>query len=194
MNIIEELIIITGISLDIFAIMECKGSMMARIEKKHLTWLCGVLVIGQALALGIGDFISVLLSRYKVTAYDSLLGQVLASAIFFCMGVRLLLKAWKNERIQERREESFDRKKFIRLYGRISVLALLTGIAFGFLESSMAALLAMIVVMTAAVTVLGIYTGYRLGFEHKVKAYFGGGILLSIAGVDVIIRYIMNII
>lgn len=194
MGIIEELIIITGISLDIFAIMECRGSMMARIEKKHLTWLCGVLVIGQALALGIGEFISVLLSRYKVTAYDSLLGQVLASAIFFCMGVRLLLKAWKNERIQERREESFDRKKFIRLYARISVLALLTGIAFGFLESSMAALLVMVVVMTAAVTVLGIYTGYRLGFEHKVKAYLGGGILLSIAGADVIIRYIMNII
>lgn len=194
MDIMEELIIIAGISLDIFAVMECQGSMMAKIEKKHLAGLCGVLVLGQALALGIGDFVSVLLCRYKMTEYDTFLGQVLAAAIFFCMGIRLLLKAWKNERIQERREEKFDRKEFVRHYARISVLALLTGIAFGFLESSMAAVLAMVVVMTAAVTVLGMYTGYRLGFEHKVKAYLSGGILLSIAGVDVIIRYIMNII
>ena len=37
MNWIENLLILVGISLDIFAGMECQGSLVAKIDKKHLT-------------------------------------------------------------------------------------------------------------------------------------------------------------
>lgn len=34
MNALENLLIIAGISLDIFAAMECQGSLVAKIDKK----------------------------------------------------------------------------------------------------------------------------------------------------------------
>lgn len=40
MNWIENLLILVGISLDIFAGMECQGSLVAKIDKKHLTLVC----------------------------------------------------------------------------------------------------------------------------------------------------------
>lgn len=192
MSIIEELIIITGISLDVFAVMECQGSLVAKIEKKHLALMSVILVAGQVLALGIGKFLSVLLHTYQVSDYEIFLEEVLAVAIFLCMGIRLLLKAWKNERVIEHREENFKIREFVRLCVRNCIFTLFIGIAFGFLGSAMLRVLLMTVIATVAVTILGMYTGYHLGYEHKVKAYLGGGILLMAAGVDVIVRYIMK--
>lgn len=192
MNIVEELIVLAGISLDIFAVMECQGSLIAKVQKKHLAIISSILVVGQVLALEIGNFLSVLLRRYQTYDYEVFLEEVLAVAIFLCMGVRLLLKAWKNERVIERREEKLNIKELVYLYIRSSAFTLLVGVAFGFLGCGMLRVLVMAVVMTVAVTILGMYTGYRLGFEHKVKAYLAGGILLIAAGIDVIVRYIIN--
>ena len=55
MNWIENLLILVGISLDIFAGMECQGSLVAKIDKKHLTLVCGLIVIWQLAALYIGN-------------------------------------------------------------------------------------------------------------------------------------------
>lgn len=51
MNWIENLLILVGISLDIFAGMECQGSLVAKIDKKHLTLVCGLIAIWQLAAL-----------------------------------------------------------------------------------------------------------------------------------------------
>ncbi|WP_075721968.1 manganese efflux pump MntP [Roseburia sp. 499] len=192
MNIIEELIIIMGISLDIFAVMECQGSLVAKIEKKHLALMSAVLVVGQVLAIGIGNFLSVLLGRHQSSDYEIFLEEVLAVAIFLCMGIRLLLKAWRNECIIEHREEKFNMREFVQLYIRNCMFTLLIGIAFGFLGCGMLSIMLMVVIMTVAGTILGMYTGYHLGYEHKVKAYLGGGILLIAAGIDVIVRYVVK--
>lgn len=194
MSIVEELIIILGISLDIFAVMECQGSLVARVERKQLAAFCGILAAGQVLALGIGNFISVLLCKSMKGAHETFLGQVVAAAIFLCLGIRLFLKAWRNEGIQERRKEKTDILEFVRFYARTGIFTLLTGVAFGFLESSMWIILILITLMTILVTVFGMYTGYRLGFEHKIKAYLAGGLLLVAGGMDVIISHIWELI
>lgn len=194
MGIVEEWMIILGISLDVFAVMECQGSLVAKVERKQLLAFCSILAAGQGLALGIGDFVSTLLRKYAAQGDDIFLGQVIAAAIFLCQGVRLFLKAWHNERIVERREEKFDAAEFIRLHARTSIFTLLTGIAFGFLGSSIWVLLILLTVTTVLVTVFGMYTGYRLGFEHKMKAYLAGGMLLVAGGMDVIFIHMGNII
>lgn len=192
MNMVEELIIIAGISLDIFAVMECQGSLVAKIEKKHLAIMCAVLVLGQALTLEVGNLLSVFLRQYHDSEYEIFLEEVLAVAVFFYMGIRLLFKAWKNERVIEHREEKFHMRDFVMLCIRNCLFTLLIGVAFGFMGSDMLRVLWMAVIATIVAAVLGMYTGYRLGFEHKVKAYLSGGILLIAAGVDVIVRYIVR--
>ena len=122
---------------------------------------------------------------------ERFIGTVIAAVIFFCLGVRLIVKAIKNERVNEHREENLGFKRFWRMAAVTSIYTLLTGIAFGFLETNLMVILIMIVCLTIAVVIMGTYTGYHFGFEHKRKAYVGGAILLWIAGFDVVFRYAM---
>ncbi len=189
MNMIEETVVVLGLSLEIFGAMECQGSLVAKIEKKQLFMFCAILAAGQGLALGIGNFLSLFLSRQQIQAKEIFLGQAVAAAIFLFLGIRLLLKAWRNERIVERREEKFHIKRFLEIYSKGILFTFLAGIALGFLGSSLRVLLVLTLFLTILVTVIGMYTGYRLGFEHKMKAYVLGGLLLIAGSVDVIFRY-----
>ena len=44
-------------------------------------------------------------------------------------------------------------------------------------------------IITILVVIAGIYTGYRLGYEQKTKAYNIGGILLMISAINIIVKY-----
>ncbi len=188
MDILVETVVVLGISLEIFGAMECQGSLVAKIEKRQLLIFCAVLAAGQTMALGIGDVLSGLLSRQG--AQESFQGRAAAAAIFLLLGLRLLLKAWKNERIVERREEKFQVKRFLVIYSRGILYTFFAGVALGFLGSSVSVLLLLTLFLTILVTVVGMYTGYRLGFEHKIKAYVLGGILLIAGSVDVVAGFL----
>lgn len=192
MNWIENVLIMAGISLDIFAGMECQGSLVAKIDKKHLTLICGLVAAWQMAALAVGNYLSVLLYQNEMSHDEKFVGLVIAAAIFFCLGVRLIVKAIKNDRINEHREENLGFQRFCRMAAVTSLYTLLAGIAFGFLGTSLTKMLVTMVCLTIAVVIAGMYTGYHLGFEHKTKAYIGGAVLLWIAGIDVIMRYILG--
>ena len=96
MNWIENLLILVGISLDIFAGMECQGSLVAKIDKKHLTLVCGLIAIWQLAALYIGNVLAGLLYINDLARNERFIGTVIAAVIFFCLGVRLIVKAIKN--------------------------------------------------------------------------------------------------
>lgn len=189
MNWIENLLIIFGISLDIFAAVECQGSLVAKINKKNLCISCALVAVWQAGALFVGYFLSGIL--YKNAKDETFMGLVIAAVIFFCLGIRLIVKAIRNERIVERREDMIGFKKILQIAAVTSIYTVLTGIAFGFLGTNPVLMLGMIVGLTIIVVVSGMYTGYHFGFEQKTKAYVGGAVLLWIAGIDVIFRHIV---
>lgn len=191
MNWIENLLILAGISLDIFAAMECQGSLVAKIDKKQLTIICGLVAVWQLAALALGHYLSDLLYRNDMSHDKNFIGLVIAATIFFALGVRLVVKAIKNERIQERREDSLELKRFLRMSVVTSVYSLLAGVAFGFLGTNVTLMLVIAACMTIAFVIMGMYTGYHFGFVHKTKAYIGGAVFLWIAGIDVIVRHIM---
>lgn len=192
MNWIENMLILVGISLDIFAGMECQGSLVAKVNKEHLVKICAIIAAWQLAMLYIGNVLANLLYANDLAKNERFIGTVIAAAIFFCLGVRLIVKAIINERVNEHREENLGFKRFLRMSAVTGFYTLLTGIAFGFLQTNLAVILIMIVCLTVAVVVMGTYTGYHFGFEHKRKAYIGGAILLWIAGFDVIFRYIIR--
>ena len=55
MNWVERLLIIGGVSLDVFAAMEREGSLVAKIEKKGLLSVCFLVCAWQAAALYAGN-------------------------------------------------------------------------------------------------------------------------------------------
>ena len=161
MNWIENVLIIAGVSLDIFAAMECQGALVAKVDKKQLSVICALIAVWQLCALALGNYLSGLLYRNELAHDENFVGLVIAAVIFFGLGIRLIAKAIKNEWVNERREESLDVKKFLRMTAVTSIYTLLAGIAFGFLGTNVALMLIIIVCMTIAfvVRVYGLSSG-----------------------------------
>lgn len=192
MSWIEIVLITIGMSLDTFAAVECQGALVAKLEKKRLSMAVTVIALWQTIALLIGSFLVTLLNQYDTQlSGEVFIGRILAILILFGMGLRMFVKAWRNERIVEKREDGLDIKKTFFSIAKGTIFTILTGIAFAFLEADIKAVLIMIICVTIAMVIIGLYTGYRLGFEQKSKAYIGGGALLIAAGIDVIVRYIV---
>ena len=192
MSWIEIVLITIGMSLDTFAAVECQGALVAKLEKKRLSMAVTVIALWQTIALLIGSFLVTLLNQYDTQlSGEAFIGRILAILILFGMGLRMFVKAWRNERIVEKREDGLDIKKTFFSIAKGTIFTILTGIAFAFLEADIKAGLIMIICVTIAMVIIGLYTGYRLGFEQKSKAYIGGGALLIAAGIDVIVRYIV---
>ena len=192
MSWIEIVLITIGMSLDTFAAVECQGALVAKLEKKRLSMAVTVIALWQTIALLIGSFLVTLLNQYDTQlSGEAFIGRILAILILFGMGLRMFVKSWRNERIVEKREDGLDIKKTFFSIAKGTIFTILTGIAFAFLEADIKAVLIMIICVTIAMVIIGLYTGYRLGFEQKSKAYIGGGALLIAAGIDVIVRYIV---
>lgn len=191
MNWMENLLIIAGVSLDIFAAMECHGSLVAKINKKNLTVICGIVALAQLITLYLGHFLSSLFCRYRSVPDEKLLGQIISMVIFMILGIRLMVKAIRNEHVEEHLEHHLGIRRFVRMACISGIYTLLTGIAFGFLETNVLMILIMIVVCTVAFVIGGIYTGYRVGYEAKTKVYIVGALLLWVAGLDVLFGRIL---
>lgn len=190
MNWMENLLIIAGVSLDIFAAMECQGSLVAKINKKNLTVICGIVALAQLITLYLGHFLSSLFCHYRSVPDEKLLGQIISMVIFMILGIRLMVKAIRNEHVEEHLEHHLGIRRFVRMACISGIYTLLTGIAFGFLETNVLMILIMIVVCTVAFVIGGIYTGYRVGYEAKTKVYIVGALLLWVAGLDVLLSLI----
>ena len=191
MNWMENLLIIAGVSLDIFAAMECQGSLVAKINKKNLTVICGIVALAQLITLYLGHFLSSLFCHYRSVPDEKLLGQIISMVIFMILGIRLMVKAIRNEHVEEHLEHHLGIRRFVRMACISGIYTLLTGIAFGFLETNVLMILIMVVVCTVAFVIGGIYAGYRVGYEAKTKVYIVGALLLWVAGLDVLIGRIL---
>ena len=192
MGWIEKLLIVAGASLDIFAAMECQGSLISKVSKKQLSIICVLIAVFQLVSMYIGYFLSTLVIKKNPVSDEALLGEILSIAILFCLGIRLSIKAVKNERIEERLQAEISIKRTLRIAALTSGYTILAGIAFGFLNTGLFAILVMVTVLTIVCITAGVYTGYHFGFEQKTKVYVLGALLFWIAGIDIIIRCVMN--
>ena len=192
MGWIEKLLIVAGASLDIFAAMECQGSLISKVSKKQLSIICVLIAVFQLVSMYIGYFLSTLVIKKNPVSDEALLGEILSIAILFCLGIRLSIKAVKNERIEERLQAEISIKRTLRIAALTSGYTILAGIAFGFLNTGLFAILVMVTVLTVVCIIAGVYTGYHFGFEQKTKVYVFGALLFWIAGIDIIIRCVMN--
>lgn len=193
MNWIGNLLIVAGVSLDIFAAMECQGSLVAKIDKRQLSLIGSLVAIWQIAALFLGYYLSSLFCENNPELNEYLMGEIISVLIFAGLGLRLLVKAIRNERVEEHLEKKLGLKRFVRMASISSIYTLLAGIAFGFLETNIIVILIMVMVLTIAFVVGGMYTGYRLGFSSKTFVYIIGAILLWTAGIDLLISRVFMI-
>lgn len=195
MSWIEDLLIIAGLLLDLFAAMACHGALVAKINRKKLVLISLIVSACQLAALYLGYFLAtVMKGKQSISDKGIVLAELIAIIIFLGLGARLIYKAVRNEPVMERREENLGYKRFLYMAAKTAIYTLLAGIAFGFLETGVITILIMIVIVAIVYVIAGMYMGYHFGAQPKRKVYFMGAALLIVAGIDIIIRCSMNII
>ncbi|MCR4733066.1 MAG: manganese efflux pump [Lachnospiraceae bacterium] len=191
MNWLENLLILIGISLDVYAAMEIEGAMIPQVKKKALGIACGVVTIWQCVFFFGGYFFSYELLHLHYLKNGPKIGSVLAVIIFGLLGIRLMTKAIRQGNFDEKRRD-IQIRKYIRIIATSSIYTLFTGAACGLVGSNEIYMLLVIVITTVGVVIGGVYTGYHFGYGSKSRLYVIGGIMLFIAGGLLFLRDVLG--
>lgn len=191
MNWLENLLIIAGIGLDIFAAFEVQGAMLASVKKRSLVIACAVVCGLQLIFYFTGYAVCRILDSYGYLANPDKYGQVVAAIVFALLGVRLIAKAIKREFIHESRKDSIKVWDYIKIIITTSLYILAAGCVCGLVGITIWQIIVLILVVSVIMVVGGVYTGIHYGFENKTIAYIGGAVLLWGAGVEILITKIL---
>ena len=187
MNWLGNLLIIVGISFDVYAAMEVRGAMLAKIKPKILILTGLLFTLIQSIFFFGGYFITYEMVMHNEVKNADSLGCELAAVIFFVLAARLFHKALKHEEIEEKCEE-MSIKMYVRIILAGAMYTLIAGLACGLIGTNhqlpqyIIMMLLFIICTTIVVVSAGIYTGYRFGFSSQPKFYIVGTVLLGIAG------------
>ncbi len=190
LNLWEILFTSAGLSLDVYAVAICKGAVIKQIDRKKLAQMCLIFTSFQMCALLLGNLFMLVPAFAGESRRISLIWYVLAGIIFLEVGGYMLYKGIRKEQIFERLEPWGSAKEMCLLSIAVSVDAFLTGIGFAFVETSLLKEVIAVGVLTVAAVILGIITGYRLGYEQKHKVHTVGGLILMAAGIEVFVNYL----
>ena len=188
MNWLGNLLIIVGISFDVYAAMEVRGAMLAKIKPKILILTGLLFTLIQSIFFFGGYFITHEMVYHNEVKHADQLGCEMASIFYFILAVRLIHKAIKHEEIEEKREE-MSIKTYVKIIIAGAFYTLLAGLACGLIRSNQNLpmyfwmMLGFILCTTIAVVAAGVYTGYRYGCGSRPKLYVVGAALLIIGGI-----------
>ncbi|MCR5055051.1 MAG: manganese efflux pump [Lachnospiraceae bacterium] len=193
MNWIENILIIGGVSLNIFAAMEIEGAMLSRVKKRSLI-IAVILVVALQLGFFFGGYaLFYHLGIREIFKDAKRVGDVIAAIVFMMLGIRLLIEAAKKKFINETRRE-LKVSRYIRVIIVAAIYTFAIGCASGLIQSNPWPLFIIIIICSILVVVGGLYTGYHYGFESKTGAYVAGAILLFLAGFDLIFVDVLKLI
>lgn len=186
----EVLIVSVGLSLDVFAYALYKGAMVSEINVKKVIKMAAVFALWQVGAMFTGSMISeipLISERYQRA---EILYEILSAILFFGVGIIMIGKALHGGEVLEHREDSFYVKQLCAWSAITSVDSFLAGIGLGLLNTQISLLVLQLAVVTVATIVAGIWIGYRLGCQMRYGAMKLGGVMLFLAGMDVLMRHL----
>lgn len=170
--------------MDAFAVSICKGLQMKKITLKNMLLIAVFFGGFQGLMPLIGWFLGIGLEGY-IKAVD----HWIAFGLLLFIGIKMIIDAKKDEAVPLNKKE-LDIKELLVLSVATSIDALAVGITFAFLNVPILKPVTMIGVITASLSAMGVFIGFRFGERYKTKAQIAGGIVLIIIGVKILLEHL----
>lgn len=186
-GLLEILLVCVGISFDVMAVSLCYGAKLMRIEKKKLAQMTAIFTFCQTAAVMLGEMVLFIPLFRENSENAESLRNACSIIILMALGVFLLYKGWKQEDIFEKCEDINFKEVWIASL-IASIDSLFAGVGFALWSVNQIEVFASVIVITALAVILGVYIGYRLGWEPKKKAYYIGAAVLLVSAADVLIR------
>ena len=188
MHLYQIFIIALGLSMDAFAAALCKGLAMSKKNLK-IALLIAVFFGGfQALMPLLGWLLGFRFATH-IEAYD----HWIAFGILTILGGKMLFEAIKNRNkgcpVYSNKKEVYKRELF-QLGIATSIDAFAIGLTFAFFEVAILPAIAIIGLVTFAISLLAVYVGNYFGEKLKTKAEIFGGLVLIGIGLKILIEHL----
>lgn len=183
---IELVIIAVGLSMDAFAVALCKGLCMRKLDIKQTALIALFFGGFQAFMPLIGWFIGSRFAHF-ITSVDHWVAFVLLAVI----GGKMIWESFKHEDDEYAVCESkLDLKELTVLAIATSIDALAVGVAFAltYSQNEVFAAVALIGIITALLSAIGVFIGHKFGAAYKNKAEFAGGLVLVLMGIKFLLE------
>ena len=190
MSIVELILIAVALSMDAFAVAISTGLGIRNISLRKML-IVGLYFGGfQAGMPVIGFFIAKLFADL-IIAFD----HWVAFALLCFLGIRMIVGSLRKEEVsnEENSATSTDAltpSKMIPLALATSIDAMAVGVSFAFLQVSIAPAVALIGIITLAISMVGVKIGNVFGIKFKTKAEFAGGVILVLIGLKILLEHL----
>lgn len=181
----ELLIIAVGLAMDAFAVAVCKGLNMQKLDKKQTVLIALFFGGFQAGMPLIGWFIGSKFAHY-ITSIDHWVTFILLAII----GGKMIWESFEKDEDCGCCQKKLDLKELTALAVATSIDALAVGIAFALEYDSKTVFVAvaLIGIVTALLSAMGVFIGHKFGAKYKNKAEFAGGLVLVLMGLKFLLE------
>lgn len=182
MGIAELVIIAVGLSMDAFAVSIGKGLSLKQIKLRHVLsvglWFGGFQALMPLIGYLLGATFTAVVSDFDHWVAFFLLGII---------GFNMIRDSFSKE--EEKHDDDFSFRTMLMLAVATSIDALAVGVSFAFLSVDLWISVALIGIITAAFSAVGLKIGNIFGNKYKSKAEFTGGVVLVLMGVKILVEH-----
>lgn len=184
MSLLEILFIAVGVSADAFAVALSQGVTMRVFRWRHALLIAGLFGIFQAVMPLLGW----LLGHGFADAISGV-DHWIAFALLAVVGGKMLWEAFHDDDAHEEDEPSLDLRGLLILAVATSIDALAVGVSFAALSVNLPLALAVIGVVTFAISLAGVRIGRSVGSWLGKPAEILGGLILIGIGVRIVLDH-----
>ena len=181
----ELVIIAVGLAMDAFAVAVCKGLNMRKLDYKQTALIALFFGGFQAGMPLIGWFIGSRFAHY-IESIDHWVTFILLAII----GGKMVYEAIKGDDECECCNNKLDLKELTALAIATSIDALAVGVAFAleYERKTVFVAVALIGIITAVLSAVGVFIGHKFGAKYKSKAEITGGLVLVLMGLKFLLE------
>ena len=190
MRVADNLLIVVGLSMNVFLIAQYEGTMVRSIQLFKVCVLCLIFFAFQSLAMLSGYMLTTIPFFSESSSADLRnLCYFLAGIIFLLIAGYMLYKAIRHEPIDEKLRE-IGYKRIVLEALMVALFTFLAGIGWGFIGHNIYRATGIIACATVIAVITGIFTGFKEGCLFRYLIYGVGGCMLAFVGGDILVRYI----
>ncbi len=190
MSILENILIVAGLSMNIFLIGQYEGSMVRRVEPKVLFVICLIVGVFETIAM-LSGYMLTRIPFFAASDSEDLKDfcYFVAAILFLLIAAYMIYKAFRRAPVQERLHEIAYRRIVLEVV-LVAVFTFMAGIGWGFIGHNIIMATCVIAGATMAACALGIWYGFMEGCKGRYVIYGIGGAMLAFVGTEILIRYL----
>ena len=170
--------------MDAFSVSVCKGLSMKKIDLKG-----GVIT---ALFFGVFQGVMPMIGYFLGSRFADVISSFshwVSFGLLAFIGGKMVFEAIKgNEEESDGKEYRLDIRELTLLAIATSIDALAVGIVFAAEKTNLIFSVTMIGVITFALSLVGIFIGYKFGSKYEKKAEIAGGVILILIGLKLLLE------